>query len=584
MDELIINDFSASRTISGAPVQITGGWELKQYISSAGKGMLLCALPGEDGEDLVLKLDKIGWYRIFIGMYNHDFRSTFIKIKLSGDSLFRKICTGSYSKEIPGFVEEGFWKASNLTDQDLIIRRVGKRRGNLAYVKLVSMTDIEILEYKSVLVGKRANLGAVFDVGDLFFNDEGPFTPESIHETLEPFVNSDFGIICWGTTNSTYTCLYHTKIGDVFGEGVTDFYGEGMKKTAAFIAASKKDGWDPLKVAVKYCHMKGLQIFADYRIEHTYDINAYNGNFTGRFQREHQHCRMMNRDGKFSPFLSLAYDEVQDYKVAVLSEMAEYGVDGIYIDFGRCSPVVSYCSPIVEGYIKEYRVDPRTLDPHDIQWLNFRADFVTRFMRKLKAAIAGIEVKLGKKINIAAQVEYGYTHTADPHCNLIDKNLVLGYALDKWAKEGLVDIIAPSEKSSMYFMYNLDYYRHVVKGTDCQLWATLGQMDNSMFPMDYDWEEYFMVDTLSPMKQIMRLNAERLERNAADCYAQGAEGVFLWEAGDTYCSLDRWNILARLGHKDEIVQKWSASVARFDHPPRIGYRDIQFIDNFEQEE
>ena len=382
---------------------------------------------------MILKLNRNGFFNIYVGLYNHDFKTSVIKIKLSSDDVFRKLFVGTYSKENPGFIEEGFWKTADLTGQDLVIRKVGRKRGNIAYLKLIPVSKEEAVEYTDT-IKKNTNFGAVFDVGDLFFNDAGGITEKSIRGVLEPFVNSPFSVICWGTTNSTYTCLYHTKKGDIFGQGVTNFYGEGMIKTAAFMQASLDEGWDPLKVAVDYCHENGLQIYADYRIEHTYDINAYNGNFTGQFQREHQHCRMRNRNGGISPLLSLAYDEVQDYKVEMLTEMAEYGVDGVYIDFSRSSPCISYCSPLIEGFMEEYGEDPRNLHPHNVRWLQYRAGYVTRFIKKLKKAMTEVERKTGKCIKIATQVEYGYTHTADPHCNLIDKNLVLGYDLETWAK------------------------------------------------------------------------------------------------------------------------------------------------------
>jgi len=579
MNACMISDFTACTTVRGESVAKIPGWKLVAYRHDNGQGVMLAATANRAGEDLILTPAIAGWHRIYVGIYNHDFRVSVIKIKLSGDAVYRKIMVGAHAQESPGFIEEGFWRCADLTGQQFVIQKAGSLRGNIAYIKLVPMTEQEIEETRRIQSeARKYKLGAVFDVGDLAFFESAPYTKEMVHSALEPFVQSDYNVICWGTTNSTDTYLYHTKIGEVFGHGVTDFYGEGIKKTADMMQASLDGGWDPFAEAVQFCHDNGMQIYADYRIEHTYDVDAYNGNFTGKFQREHQHCRMTDRNGKLSPLLSLAYQEVRDFKVSVLLEMAEYGVDGIYIDFGRSSPVVSYDPPIVDGFRSKFGKDPLKLDPHDKQWITYRAEFVTAFFRQLKREVQKLERKEGRTIKIVAHVEYGYTHTADPHCNLIDKNLVLGYDLEVWAKEGLVDIIAPAENSRMYTMYNLDLYKHMVRGTNCELWPVIGQFDNSLFPLDYDWQAYYMDASDEPRKQLRMLNAERLERNASDCYGQGADGLFVWEAGDIACYLNRWNRMKGFGHREEMVARWGSSVARFDHPPNIGVKTLTLAD------
>lgn len=580
MQDIMISDFTACKTISGQEVAQSPGWKLTDYRHESGKGVMLIAAGHEAGEDLIFYPAATGWHRIYVGIYNHDFRVSVVKLKLSDDAVFRKVMVGAHAREAPGFIEEGFWKCADMTDRQFIIQKAGSQRGNIAYIRLAPMSEQEIEQLKrSRLEARKYKLGAVFDVGDLALFESAPYTKEMVQSALEPFVHSDFQVICWGTTNSTDTYMYHTRMGEVFGQGITDFYGEGIKKTADFMQASLDGGWDPFAEAVAFCHKHGMEIYADYRIEHTYDINAYNGNFTGKFQREHQHCRMTERDGSKSPLLSLAYEEVRDFKVSVLLEMASYGVDGIYIDFGRASPVVSYDPPIVEGFRAKYGKDPLELDSCDKEWISYRAEFVTAFIRQLREQLRNLERKTGRTIKLATQVEYGYWHTADPHCNLIDKNLVLGYDLEVWAKEGLVDIIAPAENSRMYAMYNLDLYKHMVQGTACELWPVIGQFDNSMFPLDYDWEAYYMTSSEEPRKQLRMLNAERLERNAADCYGQGADGLFVWEAGDIPCYLHRWNRMKDFGHREDIVERWGNAAARFDQAPNISVRQLTLAES-----
>ena len=572
---VLISDFSACLPRDAISwVEGKDTWLLKRYKAGAIEGVMLTAEPGIVVPEASYTLDVDGWHAIYVGVYQPDQRACSIEMRLTNDKVRRVVSGCAFLHETYGWIVEGHWKNADIERQSLHLFKAARNRAYLAYVKLVPLTEEQVTDVKREQVQQDTKIcGGVFDVHEVLC-DSPPYTPDTIRKNLEPFIGTDFKRICWGTTCSTYTYLYHTKVGEVFGQGKADFINEGNRFCAELLASSLREGWDPLRVAVDYCHENGLEIYADYRMDHTYPLGAYNDDFTGRFQRENQHLRCVNKDGSLDVHLSHAYPEVNAEKIAALKEQAEYGVDGTYLDFTRFPPWILYEPPVVDGFMKQYGEDPRNLPDNDLRWLKHKAGYMTQFMRDLRAELDSTGKRMNRRIALIAQVDCQPAFTTNPSTRA-DVNLVNALDLKTWIAEGLIDVLAVS-RERIYSNINLDYYIQMTKGRECKLWGVLGQTDLTLFPEDYDWQDYFGG---WPRKMIPHLDARRLLRLASDLYNQGVEGILIWEMGGVPSLLHRWSALSRMGHKDELSRQFGSDIGRFDgYPAGIAKENVEFLE------
>lgn len=116
------------------------------------------------------------------------------------------------------------------------------------------------------------------------------------------------------------------------------------------------------------------------------------------FVRQHPEFLSVNREGqRFASHLSWAYPEVRAYKLAVVRELLEYGVGEIVLDFwkGSCDArdrrlddqgfwYGGYEEVSKEAFRTKTGRDPFKIPNADPEWVQFRADYVTEFLRAVR--------------------------------------------------------------------------------------------------------------------------------------------------------------------------------------------------------
>jgi uncharacterized lipoprotein YddW (UPF0748 family) len=202
--------------------------------------------------------------------------------------------------------------------------------------------------------------------------------------------------------------------------------------------------FDSLAAAVDYGHRIGLQIHAWVSINE----DDHGWGLQSEFSKKHPEFRWRRRDGRaYHSQLSFAFPEVRQYKLALLTELLRYDVDGFFFDWIRTGDVrdnpqtdaegvadSGYEEPVVKSFQQKYGFDPHAVPNSDERWVRFRADPQTVFMRG-----AGKLIHAGtRKRTISALVGHPWHYRGEQ--NAIDGNL-RGLLLDvaTWADEGLID-------------------------------------------------------------------------------------------------------------------------------------------------
>jgi hypothetical protein len=380
--------------------------------------------------------------------------------------------------------------------------------------------------------------------------------PDDLLAVLRPYAESDTSDIFWGTTVGTYRPLYHSESLGFHGQDSPPQTMRHRETAAEAMRALARRGVDPLRHAIGFAHANGLRIWANYRISknHEHDFSPdYPG---GRFLTVNGDKRVLDKGG--SPHhqvtMSFAYPEIRAMAVRSLLEQARYGVDGLYIDFCRKYPLVGWEPVVVEAFKRQTGKDPFVLPQAEWQhdWIAHTCGYVTQFLRELRASLAAEEKRRGRRIPIAAQVPGGWRFPLGVPAAMLDAMDLL-----TWAREGLVDIVAPSEWTALMLETQcFDRMAPLLEGTGCELWGAIGPHFREALGTIEERAAFdgALADT----------DPWRFMATAHDYYSQGADGVYLWEAHDLASVPQVWNVIRRMGDRDFLRRTFGDKLGRFD--------------------
>jgi hypothetical protein len=190
-------------------------------------------------------------------------------------------------------------------------------------------------------------------------------------------------------------------------------------------------------------------------------------------------------------------------------------------------PVIGYDPPLVEAYAKAHGVNPLedVAERSSPRWKQFRADCVTGFVRDIRQAADEEGKRSGRKVLLAARVT--------PR-----DNLWKGLDTERWIREGLIDIVVPSNYSMFDPPFPVAPFVEMARGTPCQVWPCVnpffagGDDDAEHHPNRHEQEVAAII--YQRVTQGCPTHREYAER-VLDHYAEGADGVVLYESETLTC-------------------------------------------------
>ncbi|MCP4640820.1 MAG: hypothetical protein GY851_10320 [bacterium] len=289
----------------------------------------------------------------------------------------------------------------------------------------------------------------------IYFHEERPMTPERLCERfVDPLAGTNATINVWGVGPGSVFC-YDTKVGEVFGEGLTDdqraMLREGDLRVHANVMGLIESGKGPLRIAVERSHELGLKLIARLEINHEYgpasDDNWQWVAFVGSFNKTHPECRI--GDGVL---LDFKHKEVRDFKLSIFRETLEAGADGVSIDLAVYPP---------------FFADPEAGTP-----------IMTQFMRDVRALLDEFTGYNDPRKEMMVRL---------PARNAND----LGLDWQTWLREGLVDYLVPTHyRPNEQFDVAVDEYIALGRETNTKvypcIWQVLGFVDTDPRPQDDD--------------------------------------------------------------------------------------------------
>lgn len=222
-----------------------------------------------------------------------------------------------------------------------------------------------------------------------------------------------------------------------FGEGNTAHWPSRVLPVWKQYLPWLEAGLDPYARLVEETRKRGREVFYSYRVngtdENTNNILEPEGKWPVlSLKQQHPDWVLDPRgDGKEVKW-NFASDGVRKLKLDALREVAErYELDGIELDFARCTPVL----------------------PIKHQWEHREA--LTDFMRELRRSLLETAARRGRPLVLAARIP---ERIEGCHFDGID--------IETWIAENLVDVLALGIRS---FDVDLAGYRRLVAGTHVKL-------------------------------------------------------------------------------------------------------------------
>ena len=391
-------------------------WRTLPYQSEEFSGVMLGEGGGTKLRPIAIKLQAKGKYRIFLGLYG-GYHSVQMRVKLSNDpdGTVMKITPESTINRTQT-IQETFWKEADLTGQDLIIEGMSNQHhspGALAFVRLEAVP-----EHKDFYPMAITN-----DGHGAFLGSEHK-KPQDVLKSLEEIPDATcMRLLFWGN-GCADNCNYPTKVGQFYSIAGSQL--AWRNDLAKNLGIWKKNGWNSMEVVRDYARKRNWEFQVYIRMEAFNAPFPFDDQESSKFFNDHPEFQCLDREGGRVCRLSYAYPQVQDYMLRLIKEIADYNPDGVCMCFIRGVPVVLYEPIMVEGFKKQYGVDPRTLDEFDTRWMAYQGSVVTSFIKRVKNTL-----KPNQRLSAIV-----------PATELDCKRWGLDVAA--WVNEGIIDDLLPA--------------------------------------------------------------------------------------------------------------------------------------------
>ncbi len=511
-----------------------GCWQIVSFETEEGiKGNMAYASPEDEAGEIRLPLKVSGVYKIFLGInytrtpgsdtFHHRQWPLYgqLEAKLTNDNGYSRFALEigwssdniqkvGRDSQVYKSIQEVYWKTADLTNQAVTFRpmqwpyntRYLGKTANISYVKLVP-DDGEALDAGQKLQPRPETRRIALHwctgilTGHAFGTpDYHPADPDWYAHEIQPYLNNDVGIFIFEAIRGNL-CAFRTKIGDVGGKD----------------NLWKEEWIDSLAAFEELAHANGMKIFSGMRMMGPGYPMVPNPIGWGNFYWKNRQWAKLDREGVPTTNLSIAFPEVRNHWISLLRETLNYGIDGVQIYLHRCQPFILYEKPVVQSFNEKYGEDPRKISSKDPRWLEHSAEYVTTFLREIRALV---NEKPGRELGVTfygTGFKYETDKIYDPlkyNCDVLT-----------WIKEGLVDYLMPTTSVEPGF---IEQWREA-GGEKLHIWP-------DMMPRNQPGEDFV--------------------RLAKDYYQRGANGLSLWDGDRRPGHASEWAVLRQLGHREEL--------------------------------
>lgn len=494
-----------------------GRWKVLDYEIGPYTGRMLSANFEAQAAPVSVELPVTGWHAVYIGLGEGK-----VRVKLTSDPA----PVGRVRSR--GAIEEVFFKAADLTGERLHFAQQSKGTPvacNIAYVKLVPLTDDEVRRVQAERADAAARRLATSIDGFSYIYSKGPTTVEELLEEVEEYRDSDFGVLHVGVGGADQV-NYASNVGFLAGvrngELMEVFPRAGDRVYAASVLEMVQAGVNPTQVHIEGGKAMGMKVHVSIRpgawryqphMEEFFDSPFYDAN---------PQWRCVDRDGTPVERMSLAVPEVRAHLIAVLREAVQFGADGANIIYVRGVPYVLWEEPFCDLFRQRHDLDARDVPEDDPRITALRVEIMTQFMTEVRAMLDEEQARRGQdeRLELSAFV---MADEAD--------NLKYGIDVRGWVEAGLLDEVSPylGAGGGSARDYDLEFFAEACG-------------DHGV-----PWRPTIIAWRAPELDEMMRL--------ALRYYDAGASGITFWDGNSLTARTDSWSVVSRLGRVEELRER-----------------------------
>ena len=524
---IYLTDMSICKPSSAiSPTDQTNHWRAVKYESEDVCGTMLLASTHAQAPEVSCPVNVNGWHAISIGYWHPALMPRVdVKVKLQSDACFVTIADDEADPDSYVTLREVFWKYADLSGEEILFGQQSKgtaRPACIAYVKLDPLDDVALQRIAESRADRSTRTVIATNDGASWLTAKGATTAADIREEIEPYRHSDVWRVDWAVCYGDMT-NYPSKVG--FNYYQPKYHCELLDDNEKMICESMRalagQGLVLHKVAMQHAHSMGLEFHAMIRM----GIGSFTPPYDARagFMAEHPEMRLVDRDGTALPKISYAFAEVRSHMLAIIEEVLDDEIDGVNLCWMRGTPAVGFEQPVVDAFMDLYGENPVDVGDDDQRLWRVRAEFITDFMRGVRKLTNSVGEQRGRPITVTAMVP-GATL---PHI------LSRGYDLQTWFDERLIDDITAAAV-------------------------------NAPFIRDHGIKQHIYVSGgEAGCRAGVQLTSET-----------GAPGMTVWDMNLSQDLHQIWDLLRRLGHKDQIIEGRSD----LPRPRRVRMRSVGGVD------
>lgn len=562
--------------------RVVNTWAVVPYETNQIKGTLLSAMANSKPEPVTFDPHLKGWYAIFVGLPSvHVNAGPETHLKLSSDRAYREFRYRGLWRRIKEF----FWKCADMTDEKVILAKMNEgidKVEGACWFRFVPMTEEEVAAYQADQ--NRTDTRTMYchyDMHDAYYHlgktmNENPLIYTEILEnsdiewvTLENHKISDGPALCGD--------LKKMQLGAAGYEFTNQFLQRNPEVYPRMIERLHEMG---RKVAL--AHRMGM-----WALGYPYD----DGQFRNSFWNANKHLRCIDRDGQAIDAMSYAYPEVQDYMISLFMHSASFHPDAVQMMFNRCPVAILFEQPVLERFAQKYPgVDMRVLPLEDPRVREIHCEFMTAFVRKLRAALDQYTQERGwTRIELHVRTM----------CTVYD-TLLMGVDLEQWAKEGLIDAIIhyprrtreqlPDEVFADETHEAIDLAKYTKYANELNVGSKSVIYFSDDQPFYPPWPDHKGVmhgpaDLKEALEEFVSIGKrygipfyyelmprsmtpEEYRNRVQFAYDAGVNHLSLWDINSRWAVADQWPMVAKLGHRDELADLDVTSPV-FGHEERV---------------
>jgi len=379
---------------------------------------------------------------------------------------------------------------------------------------------VEPLDQKVSLAPRPGNGGKALVVN----NDGGSegfyspsWDPNQLPEVVERYQGSDVSQFEF-STNLGEMANYRSRYVDFYGERVKEWPTKGYEAQRRHYLYLDQHEPRLFPWLARRSREIGLVFWGSQRMNADYGGHPeYSELFHSRFQKEHPEMRVLHSPRQATPsfYLSYAHAAVRERRIGVLRELVEFGCEGVNLDFCRYPNVLGYEAPMPELFRQAHGADGTEVPFDDPRWIKVRQRVMNGFMREVRAAMTAEGRKRDRPVRISVRLP-------------ATKYETFGFDPQTWVREGLVDTLIPAFPGPERW-FDIEPWIAMAKGAEVEIWPGAEFYFHETASAELTDKD--VARGIKPGAQFWLKRSDYLRR-AAEAYAAGAQGFYMFNAWD----------------------------------------------------